>query len=460
MPGITRWNSALNSLGDAMRRHAALIRRLQWAVVTFYAVLLVTPALLPLPNSQARILDDLTLLAQFIFWGLWWPFVLLSIVLFGRLWCGLLCPEGSLSEWASQHGRGQGVPRWMRWGGWPTLAFCLTTVYGQLISVYDYAQAALLILGGSTLAAILVGLLYGRGKRVWCRYLCPVSGVFALLARLAPVHFKVDEQRWLENPQPRLPPPNCAPLLDIRRMRGAAECHACGRCSGQRGAVRLIARSSNQEILHSPAQSVSHWDTRLLLFGVIGLAMGAFQWTVSPWFIALKQTLAEWLVKRDIYWPLETSAPWWLLTHYPQVNDIFSWLDGAVILCYLLGSALLIGGGLWVLVRAAAQTIRGAERAFQQLALTLIPLGAAGLFLGLSATTVKLLRYEGFVLAWVLPARAALLGAAMAWSLWLAWQVIVLHGAYGLRRLLAFACMLLASAWVSYGWWLQFWGWN
>ncbi len=149
-----------------------------------FTVLLVIPAWLPLPDGQARLLDDLTLLAQFVFWGLWWPFVLLSVVLFGRLWCGLLCPEGALSEWASRHGRGGGVPRWMRWGGWPTLGFLLTTLYGQLISVYDYAQAALLILGGSTLAAMLVGWLYGRGKRVWCRYLCPVSGVFALLAKL------------------------------------------------------------------------------------------------------------------------------------------------------------------------------------------------------------------------------------------------------------------------------------
>ena len=70
--------------------------------------------------------------------------------------------------------------------------------------------------------------------------------------------------------------PNCAPLLDIRRLQGASECHACGRCSGQRGAVQLIARSCNQEILQAPHQQGSVWDARLLLFGVIGLAMGAF----------------------------------------------------------------------------------------------------------------------------------------------------------------------------------------
>lgn len=77
----------LQRLGDGMRRHARVIRGVQWAVVLFYAGLLVVPAWLPLPDSQARLLDNLTLLAQFLFWGLWWPFVVLSIVLFGQAPC-------------------------------------------------------------------------------------------------------------------------------------------------------------------------------------------------------------------------------------------------------------------------------------------------------------------------------------------------------------------------------------
>lgn len=458
MPELTWRNRWLQRLGDGMRRHGAVIRAVQWFVVLFYALLLVVPALLPLPDSQARMLDNLTLFAQFLFWGIWWPFVLLSIVLFGRLWCGVLCPEGSLSEWASQYGKGMGVPRWVRWGGWPTLAFCLTTLYGQLISVYDYAQAALLILGGSTVAAVVVGLLFARGKRIWCRYLCPVSGVFALLARLAPVHFQVDEQRWVQNSAPRLPPPNCAPLLDIRRLRGASDCHACGRCSGQRGAVQLIARSSNQEILDSTAQSVSVWDVRLLLFGVIGLAMGAFQWTVSPRFITLKQGLAQWLVEHDHLWALQDNAPWWLLTHYPQLNDSFSWLDGFSIIAYLGLSSLVLGTALLVLLRLAA-SLAGDRTLYWPLALTLTPLGGAGLFLGLSATTVKLLRYEGLLLEWIQPARAALLLAAMAWSLLLGHKRLRRQNLTIPKLATAGTCLILASGLIGYGWWLQFWGW-
>ncbi len=112
MSSLSVHNRLLQRLGNGMRRHAGMIRTLQWTVVLFYAVLLVLPALLPLPDSQARMPNNLTLFAQFLFWGLWWPFVLLSIILFGRLWCGALCPEGALSEWASQYGRGMGAFQW------------------------------------------------------------------------------------------------------------------------------------------------------------------------------------------------------------------------------------------------------------------------------------------------------------------------------------------------------------
>lgn len=60
----TAINAWLTQVGHAMRRHAGVIRGLQWAVVLFYCVLLVIPTLLPLPPAEAGILNNLTLLAQ------------------------------------------------------------------------------------------------------------------------------------------------------------------------------------------------------------------------------------------------------------------------------------------------------------------------------------------------------------------------------------------------------------
>ena len=107
----------LPRLGEGLRTHQRAIRRAQWCVVGIYLLLLIVPALLPLPDGTAHLWTDVTLFAQFLFWGIWWPFVLLSVVLLGRTWCGLLCPEGALSEFASRHGRGHATPRWITWGG-------------------------------------------------------------------------------------------------------------------------------------------------------------------------------------------------------------------------------------------------------------------------------------------------------------------------------------------------------
>lgn len=444
-------------LGDAMRRHGTAIRRLQWLVVAFYGVLIVVPALLPLPADDAHILDNLTLFAQFLFWGIWWPFVLLSMVLLGRVWCGVFCPEGTLTEAVSRHGRGRGMPRWLRWGGWPCVAFVLTTVYGQLVSVYQYAQAALLVLGGSTLAAMLVGWFYGRGKRVWCRHLCPVNGVFNLLARLAPLHFRVDRERWDAQAGGITLPPNCAPLIDIRRMHGAAACHACGRCSGQRDAVALSRRSPNAEIVEHGGEDAGGWDSALLLFGIIGVAMGAFHWTASPLYVDLRLAAVDWAVEHGADWLLADNAPWWLLTHYPQNHDVFTWLDGGLIAAYILGTGVVVGGLLYALCALAARLL-GALPARHHLALCFVPLGGVGVFLGLSMTTLSLLKGDGIRLGGVDEMRALLLAAAALWTLWLGWRS---SGRYagGVRRLAASALLGLGAAGVVAGWAALFFVW-
>ena len=430
----------LAQLGDWMARHRRAIACLQWAIVLVYFVLVAVPAFLPLPPEDARMANHFTRAAQFAFWGIWWPFVIVSMLLVGRFWCGVMCPEGALTEWVGRPGKGRAIPRWMRWPGWPLVGFLGTTLYGQLISVYEYPGPVLVILGGSTVAAIAVGIVYGRGKRVWCRYLCPVTGVFALLARLAPLHFQTDRAAWQAQP-PNTPAVDCPPLLNVGTLASASQCHACGRCSGHRGAVALRTRWPGSEILNSQPGDVGRYEALLLLYGMLGFALGAFQWTMASGFVRAKQGLATWLVERDIFWPLADNAPWWLLTHYPQVSDVFSWLDGAGIVAWLTGTALLVGGFAHLATAAAA---RLARTDWKVLALCLVPMAAANLFLGLSMLTLTQLRSEGIVFAWLPQARLALLALAWGGGVALALGQLRRAGVSGARRLLATA--LLASA--------------
>jgi len=479
----------LARLGDWMARMRRAILAAQWVIVVFYTLLVVVPAFLPHPSAEARLVagdfgaasfvdpafcatdgsaaplqdkapyvadwrERLVLLAQYLFWGVWWPFVILSVMFMGRVWCGVLCPEGALTEFASRHGRGGVIPRWLRWSGWPFVAFVLTTIYGQLISVYEYPQAALLILGGSTVAAVAIGWLYGRGKRVWCRYLCPVSGVFALLARVAPVHFRVDRDAWQRHPA-RTAAVDCAPLLPVSHLNSMAQCHSCGRCSGHRDAVELAPRSPNAEILTAtpPARA----EVLLLIFGMLGVASAAFQWTVNPWFVRAKQAAAAWLIEHDLLWPLADNAPWWLLTHQPAVGDVFTWLDGAAVLAYIVSVAAMLGGVVWLGTVAAARVARIDWRA---LALALVPLAGIGLFLGLSMMTVTHLRAEGVALGWLPAARGVVLAFGVAWSAWLGLRLIAAARAGLGRSALALAAWAVPLAAVAGNWVLVFYIWG
>ncbi|MES2880453.1 MAG: 4Fe-4S binding protein [Pseudomonadota bacterium] len=444
-------SGVLARLGLAMRRHQRLIMGVQWTVVLFYFSLLIYPVFMPLPAEDAHILDNLRLFAQFLFWGVWWPFVMVGTMLLGRVWCGVFCPEGALTELASRHGLGRAIPRWLRWSGWPFVAFVCTTVYGQLVSVYEYPQAALLVLGGSTVAAVAIGLVYGRRTRVWCRYLCPANGVFGLLAKIAPLHFRVSEELWQQGQQ-HTHAVNCAPLIDIRHMKSASACHSCGRCAGEHGAVSLALRSPAHEILATPARAAKTGEAMTLIFGVLGIATAAFSWSASARFVQFKSAMADWLIERDWLALLEDNAPWWLLTHYPAAHDVFTWLDGLCILAFILGGGGALGLAVWAGVWLAARVLQDPALSWQKLALALVPMAGAGVFLGLSMLTLGHLKAEGITLTWVPAVRAVLLTLAAGFSAYLTLRMCLVRFSVRAVAGLALAWLplaLMVRVWLS-----------
>jgi polyferredoxin len=453
--GTKSGSGILAAIGTAMARHRRVIIAMQWIIVVFYLALLTVPAFMPIPPEDAHIYSNLRLFAQFMFWGIWWPFVMLSTMLFGRIWCGVFCPEGALTELVSRHGLGRAIPRWIRWSGWPFTAFVCTTVYGQLVSVYEYPQAALLVLGGSTVAALAVGFVYGKGKRVWCRYLCPANGVFSLFAKIAPLHFRVDEEAWKRDTT-RQPMVNCAPLIDIRHMKSASACHACGRCSDYRGAVQLAPRSPAAEILEGRNRDATSEEALMLIFGVIGVATAAFQWSASRWFVQMKTFAATWLIEHDYFLLLQDNAPWWLLTHYPAANDVFTWLDGICILAFILGGGLALGAAVLASIWLAIRVAGSAALSWRRLALALVPLAGTGVFLGLSMLTLGHLKAERIPLEWVPAMRIMLLAAGSGFSAWLGWRLIGANASG--RRLPAFAVYLLPLALIDAIWAMAFFG--
>ena len=385
---------ATSRAGHWLARNGTGIRRLQWLVVAVYLGLIV----LPVVAAQH---PRLAWWAQFLLWGLWWPLVLLSVALLGRAWCGLLCPEGTLTQWASRHGQGRYVPRWLWWGGWPFVAFSATTLAGQWLGIYHDARATLLILGSSSAAALVLGYCYGRDVRVWCRSLCPVNGVFALLAKLAPLHFRVDVPAWRASYGQPVAPLHCPPLVALRKMEGASDCHLCGACSGHRQAVALTPRSPQVEIAQLGAHLGGGWQTLLLLLGLLGMALTSF-----------------------------VPVP---LAPLPFARQ-----------------ALGLGLGLALLLAAATRLLGPWRRQrFYHLSQALIPLAGAAAVVGLSASTQRLLAQLGWAAPGLALLRGGLLALASLWSLVLFQAAARHYPARPWQRALALLPLALAVAWVQ-----------
>ena len=424
-------------LGRAANRNQQRIAVVQWCIVVLYAALLFAPFLLPLPEAHARILTHAEHFAQFLFWGLGWPSIMLSMMLFGRVWCGIFCPDGTLTEYVSRHGRKQSIPRWIRWSGWPCTVLVLTTLYGQLVGVYETHPGTLLLLGLPTLGALWCGYMYANGKRIWCMYLCPANGVFSLLAKISPVHFRVDASKWKGHPPP-LPRVDCPPLIDIRKMKSASACHACARCSGYLDAVDLALRPPDSEIRALSNQEVRTSEAVTLVFGVLGICTAAMHWREDTWFAALKQFFAHHgLASLEPY-----TAPRWLLSS--------TVLDGLSITLYLLGAGLLLGGIIWLAIWLAARLTGDPALSWQRLSLALIPLAGADIVAGLSINTVQYLGRDGWSLHWAGAAQTALLLVGGTFALWLGWSSI--SSRIGWRRYAALIPFMLPVLLIGYIW--------
>jgi len=253
---------------------------------------------------------------------------------------------------------------------------------------------------------------------------------------------------------------NCAPMVRIRRMTGASECHMCARCSGHLDAVALSARPFNREITTLSTQAANRWDALLIVFGLIGLAIGAFQWSASPWFVESKLALATWAVDHGQLWLLRDDAPWWLLTHYPEAHDVFTWLDGMLVVGYIVATALVLGTVIWAcLALASSIGYRHARPSHTwRLAYALTPIAALGVFLGLSGLTVTLMKGEGWTFPALRELRSLVIALGAAWSLRLAWLQLA-DAASRVRRASAMALFAIAIASIVTAWGLLYLRW-
>jgi hypothetical protein len=450
----SRFVRALESAFVANRRRMAW---LQGAMFVVFLVVVGLPAMLPDPKPGATALTDPRLALNYLLWGLWFPLVFLTVIVVGRLWCGVLCPMGAASELANRFGLKRPIPAWVRWEGTPAISFIVTTLLGQTLGVRDHPETAAGLFGVMMGLAILTGLLYGRDKRAWCRHLCPIGRVLGLYSRLGAVQF---------TPRARLPGHDeytergvCPTMIDTARKTESRHCIACFRCVNPKasGGVKLELHRPGTEvedIRDHRANKAEAW----FLFLDTGVALGGFLWLVLPWYQDMRQTVGEWAIERDWSW-ITGIGPSWLMVVHPERGETFLWLDFLAIVGFMLGCMLVLTAVLGAITAVAAEAARragadgGFGQRFTELGYQYSPVALMSLVIGLGAELLNPLRHTMLGETGVHAIRGGLFLAGIVWSVWLGWRILARQGVAPETRWLPLLPGLLGSVLVGIGWW-------
>ncbi len=131
-----------------------------------------------------------TNLGTILVWSVWWPFLAVSFLAAGRIWCAA-CPMGQASTLVQPlWKRKLKIPGWLKrndtfmvMGGFSAIVWVEETT-----RMRDSPIATGLLLLAILAGAVAFGLLFPR--RAWCRYACPLGGLAGVCASSSMVQLR------------------------------------------------------------------------------------------------------------------------------------------------------------------------------------------------------------------------------------------------------------------------------
>src|SRR5574341_2230294 len=140
-------------------------------------------------------------LAAISIWVIWWSLLIISLALFGRIWC-FMCPFGAIGDWVQRRTFYKKVndafslnrkwPVKFRNLSMAALFFLIITwadfQFNLVNSPLNTAYFIVALLG----LIVIISILFER--RSFCRYVCPITGLIGLYSMFAPFELRAKEK--------------------------------------------------------------------------------------------------------------------------------------------------------------------------------------------------------------------------------------------------------------------------
>ena len=134
-------------------------------------------------------------------WVGWWPLLLTILTpIGGRIWC-MMCPMPALGEWIQRRAFiSVNKSRFKAGLRWPyyldniwiqNISLLIISIFIGVLTTRPWAVGVMLLLIGIILPTLFHILFRGR---VWCRYICPVSGFIGLYSMISMIELRARDR--------------------------------------------------------------------------------------------------------------------------------------------------------------------------------------------------------------------------------------------------------------------------
>jgi len=227
--------------------------------------------------------------------------VFLLTILFGPVFCGWVCPLGTVQEWIGKLGRKifrskynhfipQKIDRYLRYFRYIVLVWVVFVIArsGQLLFEHidpynamfafwseEVAIQALIILVITLLLSLFV-------ERPWCKYTCPYGALLGLFNRFRIVKIKRNESTCISCGKCDRSCPMNIPVSQQNTVKNT-QCISCLQCTSELHCP--VPETVSFNMVRNPKKSISVLLIAVVvftvIFGGIGIAMAADFWSTS-----------------------------------------------------------------------------------------------------------------------------------------------------------------------------------
>lgn len=181
-------------------------------------------------------------LISLLIWCIWWPAIIISVIILGRIWC-MICPLELVSRLSGKLGTLLNIPRFqlndvMRNGTIILFLYLTIQLLVPGIGLHEVPAYSAFFFSALIFLAVLSGLFYKNGS--FCKAFCPVSftlsaysrgGMLAVRAATKKKCTACGDKNCIRIVNKSISAPrSCPGNLYLPRMQNSKDCLLCGQC--------------------------------------------------------------------------------------------------------------------------------------------------------------------------------------------------------------------------------------